>query len=231
MADDDSRDGGGSVFQKYGPFVVVVLLAQVALAYVAVTYFMPGLFQRKPAVENSEGLFDAAPSEAAKHSETAAKSEESTEEEEGELPFVFAPKSLTEITINPAESESKHIVMFSVQLGLTATKTDEKEPEKRNLTEKIKEMPEVTEKLNSYVGLMKSTIVDVMRRRSVADLTDESGLADAADEIRKSINAEIFEKAFKVEIKKAWTTLYLQDKGNKTIVRAKDVIFTDIVIQ
>ena len=222
----DESGSGGSALKRYGPLVFVVLLAQAAILYFFLMKVPRG--KQPEGQESGAGLFSGVLG--SKPEEEASEPKKKGEEEAKELPFVFAPPKLAEIAVNPG-GDTKSIVMFTVQLGLIAHDTSKKDdPEKYNLTEKMKEMPPVMEKINSYVGLMKQIIVSRVRERPVSELGEE-GLADLSDVIKEELNAEIFDKAFELETKKSIWTLNLSDKGNKIEVKVEDVIFTDIVVQ
>ncbi|MFA6107326.1 MAG: flagellar basal body-associated FliL family protein [Candidatus Latescibacterota bacterium] len=225
MADEGEQDsGGGSVLKKYGPLALIVLMAQAVLGWVLLTQILhtdrPGTQEQ----QSTEQLIDDRPAPSGPEGGGRGT-------EHQELPFIYAPTKLAEMTANPAGTNSQRFVMFSVQLGIVAENTAETDPEKRNLTEKMAEHPEVTEKLNEYVALMKSIIVRIVRQKTIPELEGEN-LQATADEIRESINAEVLEEAFKVEPDKpGFLGLFGGEKKNKIKVIVQDVIFTDIIVQ
>jgi flagellar basal body-associated protein FliL len=225
MADEGEQDGGGgSVLKKYGPLALIVLLAQVVLAWAVLTFVLKGNLPKQQPQQTEEQLIDERPAATVQEGGTHGT-------ERQELPYIFAPAKLADMTANPAGTNSQRFVMFSVQLGIVAENTAETDPEKRNITEKMAEHPEVTEKLNEYVALMKSIIVKIVRQKTIPELEGEN-LQTTADEIKESINEEVLKEAFKVEPDKPKTLgLFGGEKKNKIEVRVQDVIFTDIIVQ
>lgn len=224
MADEGEQDGGGgSVLKKYGPLALIVLLAQAVLGFAIVTYLRGNLPEQQPQ-QAEEQLIDERPATTVQEGGTHGT-------EHQELPYIFAPAKLSDMTANPAGTNSQRFVMFSVQLGIVAENTAETDPEKRNLTEKMAEHPEVTERLNEYVALMKSIIVKIVRQKTIPELEGEN-LQATADEIKESINEEVLKEAFKVEPDKPkFLGLFGGEKKNKIEVLVQDVIFTDIIVQ
>lgn len=224
MSEEGGQDsGGGSVLKKYGPFALIVLLAQVVLAWAIVTFVFKGNLPGKEQLQSAEQLFDDRPA-ASTSNRGGAKAARAA------LPYIYAPAKLSDMTANPAGTNAQRFVMFSVQLGLVAENTKESDPEKRNITAKLAAHADVLAKLDGYVALMKSIIVQVVRQKTVPELEGENLLA-TADEIRDRLNTEILNEAFKLEDDKGGFMGIGSEKGNKITVQVQDVIFTDIIMQ
>jgi len=207
MADEATEEagggGGGSVLKKYGPLAAIVLLAQVVLAWVVITFALkdnvPDAPQDDlipPAVENSRS---------------------GQQEERTALPYYYSSKTLTSITANPAGTNAERFVMFSVQLGLVATKTDEKPPDD-DVTDTLGDNTDLLTKIGLYDLLIKSLIVEVVRLKTVDELDGEI-IHEVRDELKQRLNKDVFQKLFK------------PDDDNPLEVKIHEVVFSDIIIQ
>lgn len=224
MSEEGEQDSsGGSVLKKYGPLALIVLLAQVVLAWAVLTFVIKGNLPGKEQPQSEEKLFDDRPA-ASTSNRGGAKAARVA------LPYIYAPTKLSDMTANPAGTNAQRFVMFSVQLGLVAANTKESDPEKRDITADLAAHPDVLAKLDGYVALMKSIIVQVVRQKTVPELEGENLLA-TADEIRDRLNTEILNEAFKLEDDKGGFMGFGGEKGNKITVQVQDVIFTDIIMQ
>ena len=72
--------------------------------------------------------------------------------------------------------------------------------------------------LDQYSGLVKAIIIEVMRSKTIAELSSEN-IPVVQEEMKKRLNKEVFQRIFKV------------DQENKKEIKIKEVIITKIIIQ
>ncbi len=198
--------GGGSVLKKYGPLALIVLIAQVVLAWGVVTF----LLKDKVAEEPKEEELLAPPS--------IEMTERGEKQEREGLPYYYSSEELKSITTNPAGTNAERFVMFSVQLGLVAR--DHKESPPKDITDQLGGNTAVLDKISQYDPLIKATIVSIVRQKTIEQLVGEN-ISDVQDEIRRELNRKVFQKLF------AWN----KEKENKIEVVVEEVVFSDLIIQ
>lgn len=168
--------GGGSVLKKYGPLALIVLLAQVVLAYVVIVVALP---DKMGGQEPDEPLI---PEEQI--------SEDSGGEESGELPFYFKSADLQGITANPAGTNAQRYAVLSVELGLAGEKDGE--AISRADMAKLAAIAEATGLLGQQMGLVKSIILGKLRASYIDDL--ENNLDGILDELKDDLNQRVFNR-------------------------------------
>ena len=139
------------------------------------------------------------------------------EEAKSRLPYLYVSEDLNQITANPAGTNSERFVVLGVQLGLEAYNRDEAPPDD-DITSDLGENALVLDKIALYDLKVKSTIVNILRGKTVDEL-DAPFIHEVQDQNRKTLNKEIFERLFKV------------DDENKIEVRVVEVNVSDLVIQ
>ena len=185
---DDGDGGGGdggSVLKKYGPLALIVLLAQVMLAWVVIEF---ALKDNVPEEEQE----DLSPEQ------TVELRSGGQQEERSRLPFYYNSSALESITANPAATNSERFVVLTVQLGLEAYNRDESPPDD-DITDSLAEKGnETIEKIKLYDQRIVSVISKTIRRKTIDELDGEF-IHEIEDEIRKRLNKEIFERLFRVD--------------------------------
>ncbi len=209
MAEEAAEDGGGdggSVLKKYGPLALIVLLAQVVLAWVVIQFTLkdnvPG--------EDQEALIPE---------QGKVEIRQGQEEEKSRLPYLYVSENLKTITANPAGTNSERFVVLSVQLGLEAYNTDESPPD-NDITDKIEDahQDDIIKKIALYDLKIKSLIMRTIRGKTVDEL-DAQFQDEIEDEMRQMINKEIFERLFQI------------NDEQKLEVRVVELNISDIIIQ
>ncbi|MGY8825769.1 MAG: flagellar basal body-associated FliL family protein [Candidatus Latescibacterota bacterium] len=208
MAEEAAEEGGGgdggSALKKYGPLAAIVLLAQVVLAWVVIQFTL------------KDNVPDQAPEQLIPE-QANVEIRQGQEEAKSRLPYLYVSEDLNQITANPAGTNSERFVVLGVQLGLEAYNRDEAPPDD-DITSDLGENALVLDKIALYDLKVKSTIVNILRGKTVDEL-DAPFIHEVQDQIRKTLNKEIFERLFKV------------DDENKIEVRVVEVNVSDLVIQ
>lgn len=204
-AQDEAPSGGGgaaggSTLKKYGPLAAIVLLAQVVLAWVVI----------QVTLKDNVGTRETA-------EELLPEVEEQMEGEEGtqstELPFYLKrPAMLDGITANPAGTNAQRFVVVGIELGLIGHDADG-EPFK---PKDIETNAEALLKVDANLGKMKAIIINVLGSKYIDQY--EKQMAEIADEIRRELNRQVFEKI-------PW------DDDGKMGIEVAEVIFTGKIIQ
>ena len=177
LAGEGGGDGGG-VLKKYGPLAFIVLIAQVVLAWAVVQFG----FQGQASSEAEEERID-----------TEYELQTDKEEEVDVLPYYYSPLELQKIAINPAGTNADRIAQFSVTLGLSARNLEEDDPAEQNITDKLAERADITDKITLYMSGVKAVLREVMSSKTVDEL-EEDYLPLVQDEIKDRLNQEIFQK-------------------------------------
>ena len=200
----DGGDGGGSVLKKYGPLALIVLLAQVVLAWVVIEF---ALKDNVPE-EEQEDLIP----------EQTVELRSGQQEERSRLPFYYTSSALESITANPAATNSERFVVLTVQLGLEAYNRDESPPDD-DITDSLAEKGnEIIEKIKLYDQRIVSVVSKTARRKTIDELDGEF-IHEIEEEIRKRLNKEIFERLFRV------------DEDHTTEVIVTEVDISSMIIQ
>lgn len=187
---------GGSVLKKWGPLAAIVLIAQVTVAWVLITtVFKDKVGGKEPPEELLPG-------------ETQIEEGGSKEKHSGKLPYYLSPPQLKKITANPAGTNASRFVVVSVDLGLIDEKGGDIPPDSPDLP-----------KLEPYVGLAKSIIIDVIRAKTVDELTTPEYVSEIQKEIREKLNSRIMARVFAGK----------EDEELK--LRVEEVLFTEFIIQ
>jgi len=182
----DGGDGGdgGSVLKKYGPLAAIVLLAQVVLAWVVISF----LFKDNVPEEEQEDLIPDQSVEL-----LSSSGEETTKTR---LPYYYHSEEMGSITANPAGTNSERFVVVSVQLGLEAYNRDDDPPDD-DITGDLAENTDLLDKIKLYDQRIISVISKTMRLKTIDELDGEL-IEETEDEIRKRLNDEIFARLFAV---------------------------------
>lgn len=191
---------GGSVLKKWGPLAAIVLIAQVVVAFVLIQRFFPG----GPSAQPKEDLIPP---------ETQV-SQGGEAHEGGPLPHYYSSKEFEKMTANPAGTNGKRFVMFSVQLGLQAYE------EGKNVTEEKlgKEAEKALAKLHQYDNKIKAVIVGIVREKTIDELEGDA-LQQVQEEIMQRVNDEVMKRAYAVT------------EDNSVEITVSEVVFSDIIIQ
>lgn len=181
MADEAEEGGGGgeaggSVLKKYGPLAAIVLLVQVVLAWVVIQVAFKGSM---PAKEPEEELVTEMP-----HSLTA-------EAEENILPYYYQSDKLQSIAANPAGTNAERFVVISVELGLVGRDEDGE-----RLEDKAFEDAAIMGKIDGYMPRIRSVLIQVIRSKTIDQLSEGEDFEEVKDEIRKRLNQEVFDRLF-----------------------------------
>ncbi len=195
-------DGGGAL-KKYGPLAAIVLLAQVVLAWVIIQFVLKDNLPTEP--------------EVAFIPEASVEIRQGQEEAKDRLPFLYVSDDLNQITANPAGTNAERFVVISVQLGLEAYDRDESPPDD-DITEALGDNSEVLDKIGLYNMVVRGTVIKVLRNKTVDEL-DAQFIHEVEEEIRKTLNKEVFERLFKV------------DDENTIEVNVVNVYISDLIIQ
>ena len=203
----DGGDGGdgGSVLKKYGPLAAIVLLAQVVLAWVIISF----LFKDNVPEEEQEDLIPDQSIEL-----LSGRGEEQTKTR---LPYFYQSKEMGSITANPAGTNAERFVVVSVQLGLEAYNRDEDPPDD-DITGGLAENAEILDKIKLYDQRIISVIGKTIRLKTIDELDGEF-IHEIEDEMRKRLNNEIFARLFPVTEEK------------KTEVKVSEVDISQIIMQ
>ena len=152
MADEEQEEdgggaAGGSVLKKYGPLAVIVLLAQVVLAWVVIQVTL----KDKVGLDDTE---DPLIPEIEQQMVESADGSASTE-----LPYYLKrPEALDRITANPAGTNASRFVVIGVELGLIGKNAD---GENLKPAEIEGDAPALL-LIDSNLGKMKSIILSVL---------------------------------------------------------------------
>jgi flagellar basal body-associated protein FliL len=212
MADESEEGGGGggggggdggSVLKKYGPLAAIVLLAQVVLAWVVISF----VFKDNVPEEEQEDLIP----------EQSVELLSGQVEEKSRLPYYYSSEAMGAITANPAGTNSERFVVLTVQLGLEAYNRDESPPDD-DITKGLSENTAVTDKIALYDQRIVSVISKTVRLKTIDELDGEF-IHEIEDEVRKRLNKEIFERLFVVT------------EEEKTEVIVSEVDISNIIIQ
>ena len=176
MADEAPEEiggGGGSALKKYGPLALIVLVAQVVLAWVVLTVAvgdrLGGGETDEPLMPEDEITTDAG------------------EVESDELPFLFISPELEKITANPAGTNAQRYAVVSVQLGLAGDKKGEAfTPEELLANTGSQEL------IVKNIGLVKNILLNKLRASYIDEL--ESDLTGIMEEVKDQINQEVFSR-------------------------------------
>ena len=181
MADEEQEEdgggaAGGSVLKKYGPLAVIVLLAQVVLAWVVIQVTL----KDKVGLDDTE---DPLIPEIEQQMVESADGSASTE-----LPYYLKrPEVLDRITANPAGTNASRFVVIGVELGLIGKNADgELKP-----AEIEADAPALL-LIDSNLGKMKSIILSVLGKTYIDQFESEMDLI--GDEILGELNRQVFDK-------------------------------------
>ena len=181
MADEEQEEdaggaAGGSVLKKYGPLAVIVLLAQVVLAWVVIQVTL----KDKVGLDDTE---DPLIPEIEQQMVASADGSASTE-----LPYYLKrPEVLERITANPAGTNASRFVVIGVELGLIGKNADgELKP-----AELEADAPALL-LIDSNIGKMKSIILSVLGKTYIDEFESEMDLI--GDEILGELNRQVFDK-------------------------------------
>ena len=205
MAEEIAEEGGGSsgsVLKKYGPLAGIVLLAQVVLAWVVITFAL------------KDNIPEQQPDALIPEIEAAPRGR--SDEERTALPFLYSSPELKSITANPAGTNASRFIMFTVRLGLVARDHDESPPE--DITDKLKEDPDLLPQIGEYDAMIKEIITQIVRLKTIDEL-DAERIEEVKDEIKLRLNKDVFQK------------LYQIDDDNKREIQVHKVVFADFIIQ
>jgi len=207
MADESEGGGGGgdggSVLKKYGPLAAIVLLAQVVLAWVVISF----VFKDNVPEEEQEDLIP----------EQSVELLSGQVEEKSRLPFYYSSEAMGTITANPAGTNSERFVVLTVQLGLEVYDRGESPPDD-DITGKMADRADITDKIDLYGQRIVSVISKTVRIKTIDELDGEF-IHEIEDEVRKRLNKEIFERLFTVT----------EDQTIEVIVSEVDI--SNIIIQ
>ena len=207
MADNEQDDpgggggaAGGSALKKYGPLAAIVLLAQVVLAWVVI----------QVTISDKVGL---AESEEALLPEIQEQMESGDTGESGALPFYLKrPESLGKITANPAGTNASRFVVIGVELGLVGQNADGEDLKPSEIEVDAPAMLLI----DANIGKMQAVILKILGKKYIDQY--ESEMDDMAEEIRRELNSQVFQKI-------EW-----DDDGKKQIEVA-EIVFTNKIIQ
>ena len=206
MADEEQEEdgggaAGGSVLKKYGPLAVIVLLAQVVLAWVVIQVTL----KDKVGLDDTE---DPLIPEIEQQMVESADGSASTE-----LPYYLKrPEVLDRITANPAGTNASRFVVIGVELGLIGKNAD---GEQLKPAEIEADAPALL-LIDSNLGKMKSIILSVLGKTYIDQFESEMGLI--GDEILGELNRQVFDKI-------SW------DEDGKKFIKVSEVVFTSKIIQ
>ena len=206
MADEEQEEGGGgaaggSVLKKYGPLAVIVLLAQVVLAWVVIQVTL----KDKVGLDDTE---DPLIPEIEQQMVESADGSASTE-----LPYYLKrPEVLERITANPAGTNASRFVVIGVELGLIGKNAD---GENLKPAEIEGDAPALL-LIDSNLGKMKSIILSVLGKTYIDQFESEMDLI--GDEILGELNRQVFDKI-------SW------DEDGKKFIKVSEVVFTSKIIQ
>ncbi|MEE3234225.1 MAG: flagellar basal body-associated FliL family protein [Candidatus Latescibacterota bacterium] len=201
-ASGDNGDGG--VLKKWGPLAGVVCLVQVVLAWVLIQFVLKDNVPDQP----SEQLIP--------ETQEVIIRQGGDENSSKRLPFLYVSKELDQVTANPAGTNAERFVVLGVQLGLEAYDHDQNP--KEDITADLKNRVELIDKISDQDPVIKGTIVRIMRAKTVDEL-DAGAIDSVLDEIRKTLNAEIFD------------LLFVIDEENKIEIRVAKVNVSSLMIQ
>ena len=172
--------GGGSALKKYGPLALIVLLAQVVLAWVVIQVTL----KDKGPEDEQEELFPQELAEAGQQDDSV----------DNRLPYYFQSEDLMDIPANPAGTNAERFVVLSIILGLRATDTKSGD----DITAGLADNGPVNTKLAQYTQRIRAISIGIVRSKTIDQL--ESGFVDEVkDEIKKKLNADLFSRLFKID--------------------------------
>ena len=206
MSDEEQEEGGGgdaggSVLKKYGPLAVIVLLAQVVLAWVVI----------QVTLKDKVGLDDTEDPLIPEIEQQMVESDDDGSAST-ELPYYLKrPEVLERITANPAGTNASRFVVIGVELGLIGKNADgELKP-----AEIEGDAPALL-LIDSNLGKMKSIILKVLGKTYIDEFESEMDLI--GDEILGELNRQVFDKI-------SW------DEDGKKFIKVSEVVFTSKIIQ
>ena len=207
MADNEQDDpgggggaAGGSALKKYGPLAAIVLLAQVVLAWVVIQVTIS---DKVGPAESEEALLP----------EIQEQMESGDTGESGALPFYLKrPESLGKITANPAGTNASRFVVIGVELGLVGQNADGEDLKPSEIEVDAPAMLLI----DANIGKMQAVILKILGKKYIDQY--ESEMDDMAEEIRRELNSQVFQKI-------EW-----DDDGKKQIAVA-EIVFTKKIIQ
>ena len=207
MADEEQEEGGdgaagGSVLKKYGPLAVIVLLAQVVLAWVVI----------QVTLKDKVGLDDTEDPLIPEIEQQMVESDDGSGAST-ELPYYLKrPEVLDRITANPAGTNASRFVVIGVELGLIGKNAD---GENLKPAEIEGDAPALL-LIDSNLGKMKSIILSVLGKTYIDQFESEMDLI--GDEILGELNRQVFDKI-------SW------DEDGKKFIKVSEVVFTSKIIQ
>ena len=200
-----SDNGDGGVLKQWGPLAGVVCLVQVVLAWVLIQFVLKDNVPNQP----NEQLIPET-------QEVVIRQSGDEGNNSNRLPFLYVHKDLDTITANPAGTNAERFVVLGVQLGLEAYDHDQNP--KEDITSDLGNRAELTDRISEYNMKIKGTIVRIMRSKTVDEL-DAGEIDNVVDEIRTTLNSEIFD------------LLFMIDEENKIEIRIAEVNVSSLMIQ
>ncbi len=205
--DEGGSEDGGSVLKKYGPFAAIILLVQIVLAWVLIQY--SGLLDG--GAEEEEPTFsDETPSVTV----TSGKADD-----DGVLPFYYTDDILTNITANPAGTNSERFAVISAQLGLKCLQEDGEDYLEALPPADFKKNEKVFEALEQSKRRILSVITKTIRRKTIDELSGEN-IEHVEDEVRTELQRQVFDRL--------WSKEFIDDNCKPFVV---EVDFTSLIIQ
>ena len=201
----DGGEDGGSPLKKYGPLAAIVLVAQAVLAWILIQFILNGSVPE----EEQEQLVPEQSVEV--HSESRV--------ERVSLPYYYSSPNLTNVTANPAGTNSERFVVVSLQLGLVGYNRDENPPD--DITDQMilddKKHAEVM-KIKTVEQRIVSVVTKTLRLKTIDELEGEF-IDDVEKDILDKLNKEIFSRMFAI------------DENNSIEIIVTEVDISSIIIQ
>ena len=207
--DEGGGEDGGSVLKKYGPFAAIILLVQVVLAWVVIQYGLIG-----GGAEEEEVTFSP-------ETPSVTVASDGQDDDSGGLPFYYSSGLLSNITANPAGTNSERFIVVTAQIGLKCTTEDGSQYGALNPTGFVATDP-LFDNVLAYEQRIVSIITKTLRRKTVDELSGENIDLIEVD-IRTELQQQIFDR-LEFEGKP------IEDKI-ECKPRVTDVDFTNMIIQ
>jgi len=120
-------------------------------------------------------------------------------------PYFFRHDELTSMVVNPAGTNAERFMMFSVQLEIGNVAT-------------VAEAKEVDAQLGQYASLIKATLTEVMRAKTIEQIQQDPGFKKIRREMQEALQVKVMGRIGKRE-------------GGRGKIEIRGVVISDLIIQ
>ena len=193
-----------SAMKRFGPLAVLVLLAQLGIAWVLIQTLL-----------TPEKVETPAGDEMMAQKLMGERQDAGEDQSRGDLPFYYAPPDLHRVAVNPAGTSGERVMVVAVELGLRAYDRSQDPP--KEITGTLAAEADMLAVLDRYASRMRAITNEILSRKRIEDI--EGGkLPEIAEQIRSTLNHDVMRPAFP------------RDESDKYVTIA-EVLFPSVIIQ